>query len=46
LFKYFVRGGLTVAQAESVLRHRDDYLSNIHLKGSGPLHLWSRRLSC
>ena len=39
LAKYFVRGGLTQAQAEAVLRHRDEYLSHIYLYGLGPLHL-------
>lgn len=46
LTKYFVRGGLTQAQAEAVLRHRGDYLSRIYLKGKGPLHLSPRRLQC
>lgn len=39
LVKYFVRGGLSQAQAEAVLCHREHYLSNIYLKGLGPLHL-------
>ena len=39
LFTYFVRGGLTKAQAEGVLHHRGSYLSTIHVKGMGPLHL-------
>jgi len=39
LVKYFVRGGLSQAQAEAVLCHREYYLSNIYLKGLGPLHL-------
>ena len=39
LFTYFVRGGLTKTQAESVLYHRGSYLSTIHVKGMGPLHL-------
>lgn len=38
LVAYFVRGGLGQVQAESVLRHRGDYLVNIYLKGVGPLH--------
>ena len=39
LVKYFVRGGLSQAQAEAVLCHREHYLSNIYLKGQGPLYL-------
>jgi hypothetical protein len=39
LAKYFVRGGLSQAQADAVLRHRGDYLSNVYLEGLGPLHL-------
>lgn len=39
LVKYFVRGGLSQAQAEAVLCHREHYLSNIYLQGLGPLHL-------
>jgi hypothetical protein len=46
LMKYFVRGGLTQAQAEAVLLHRGEYLSNIYLKGQGPLHLSWRKLRC
>lgn len=46
LAKYFVRGGLTQAQAEAVMCHRGDYLRNIYLKGLGPLHLSQRRLQC
>jgi hypothetical protein len=38
LVAYFVDGGLRQAQADAVLRHRDAYLSNIYLKGLGPLH--------
>jgi hypothetical protein len=40
LISYFVRGGLTQAQADSVVRHRDDYLRHIYLNGLGPLHQW------
>ena len=39
LVKYFIRGGLTKAQAEGVLDHRGSYLSTIHVKGMGPLHM-------
>ena len=39
LAKYFVRGGLTPAQADAVLHYRDDYLGNVYLKGLGPLHI-------
>ena len=39
LVKYFIRGGLTKAQAEGVLHHRGSYLSTIHVKGMGPLRL-------
>ena len=39
LVKYFVRGGLSQAQAKAVLCHREHYMSNIYLKGLGPLHL-------
>lgn len=46
LASHFMRGGLTKAQAEAVLRHRSDYLSNIHLKRRGPLYLRKRRLQC
>jgi hypothetical protein len=38
LSKYFVREGLSQVQADAVLRHRGDYLSNVYLKGLGPLH--------
>jgi hypothetical protein len=38
LMTYFVQGGLTQAQADAVLRHRDDYLKHIYLNGLGPLH--------
>ena len=44
LVRYFIRGGLTKAQAEAVLHHRGNYLSTIHIKGLGPLHLRLRRL--
>lgn len=39
LVTYFVRGGLTKAQAEGVLHHRGSYLNTIHVNGTGPLHL-------
>lgn len=38
LITYFVRGGLSQIQAEAVQRHRGDYMSNVFLKGLGPLH--------
>jgi hypothetical protein len=40
LIRYFIQGGLTQAQADAVLRHRDAYLRNIYLNGLGPLHQW------
>lgn len=46
LSRYFVRGGLTQAQADAVLCYRDDYLRNSYLKGQGPLHLGWGRLQC
>lgn len=44
LIREFIRGGLTKGQAEAVLHHRGNYLSTIHVKVSGPLHLRLRRL--
>lgn len=38
LAAYFQRQGLSRLQAESVLRHREDYLLNIYRTGEGPLH--------
>jgi hypothetical protein len=38
LASYFHRQGLSRLQAESVLRHREDYLLNIYRTGEGPLH--------
>jgi hypothetical protein len=38
LASYFQRQGLSRLQAESVLRHREDYLLNIYRTGEGPLH--------
>lgn len=37
LLDYFVRNGLATDQAEAVLKHRSDYLTNIHFSGQGPL---------
>lgn len=39
LAAYFEQQGLNRLQAESVLRHREDYLLNIYRTGDGPLHL-------
>lgn len=38
LAAYFEQQGLNRLQAESVLRHREDYLLNIYRTGDGPLH--------
>ena len=38
LLDYFVSNGLATDQADAVLRHRSDFLINIHLSGQGPLH--------
>lgn len=38
LLAYFQKQGLSRLQAESVLRHREDYLLNIYRSGEGPLH--------
>lgn len=38
LVEYFHQQGLSRLQAESVLRHREDYLLNIYRTGEGPLH--------
>ena len=38
LVEYFLRQGLSRLQAESVLRHREDYLLNVYRIGEGPLH--------
>lgn len=38
LVEYFLRQGLSRLQAESVLRHREEYLLNIFRKSQGPLH--------
>ena len=38
LLTYFTSHGLSQEQASNVLRHRDDYLLNIYLKGHGSLH--------
>ena len=46
LVKHFVRGGLSQAQAEAVVCHRDHYLNTIYLKGLGPLHLGYLRSTC
>lgn len=35
---YFQQHGMNRLQAESVLRHREDYLLNIYRTGDGPLH--------
>lgn len=37
LVAYFLKHGLSRLQAESVLRHRDDYLISIYSVGTGPL---------
>lgn len=38
LVEYFMKQGLSRLQAESVLRHREDYLLNLYRTGEGPLH--------
>ena len=38
LAEYFQKQGLSRLQAESVLRHREDYLLNLYRIGEGPLH--------
>jgi|JI8StandDraft_2_1071088.scaffolds.fasta_scaffold29397_3 hypothetical protein len=38
LVEYFLKQGLSRLQAESVLRHREDYLLNLYRTGDGPLH--------
>jgi hypothetical protein len=38
LVEYFLTQGLSRLQAESVLRHREDYLLNLYRIGEGPLH--------
>ena len=38
LVEYFMKQGLNRLQAESVLRHREQYQLNIFRKGRGPLH--------
>lgn len=38
LLAYFQEQGLSRLQAESVLRHREDYLLSIYRAGEGPLH--------
>jgi hypothetical protein len=38
LVEYFQKQGLSRLQAESVLRHREDYLLNLYRTGEGPLH--------
>jgi hypothetical protein len=38
LMAYFQQQGLSRLQADSVLRHREDYLLNIYRTGEGPLH--------
>ena len=38
LVEYFLKQGLNRLQAESVLRHREDYLLNLYRTGDGPLH--------
>ena len=37
LVEYFQKQGLSRLQAESVLRHREDYLLNLYRTGEGPL---------
>lgn len=39
LVRYFVRGGVTLQQADAVVRHRDDYLRNAYPRRRGPLFL-------
>lgn len=46
LVRYFIRGGLTRMQAQSVIHHRGDYLTRIHRKGEGPLRLCPRGPQC
>lgn len=46
LVRYFVRGGLTQTQAQSVIHHRGDYMTRIHRKGEGPLWLGQRGPQC
>lgn len=38
LVDYFLKQGMSRLQAESVLRHREDYLLNLYRTGEGPLH--------
>ena len=38
LVEYFLKQGLNRLQAESVLRHREEYLLSIYRAGEGPLH--------
>jgi hypothetical protein len=38
LLACFQKQGLSRLQAESVLRHREDYLLNLYRIGEGPLH--------
>lgn len=38
LVEYFLKQGLGRLQAESVLRHREDYLLNLYRTREGPLH--------
>lgn len=38
LVEYFQKHGLSRLQAESVLRHREEYLLNIFRENQGPLH--------
>ena len=46
LVTYFIRGGLTRMQAQSVVHHRGDYLTRIIRKGKGPLRLGPRGPQC
>jgi FMN phosphatase YigB (HAD superfamily) len=46
LAKYFIRGGLTQEQADSVMCYRDDYLRNVYFKGEGPLQFNNGRGTC
>lgn len=39
LMAYFQEQGLSRSQAESVMRHREDYLLNIYRTGEGPLRV-------
>jgi len=38
LVEYFQQQGMSRLQAQSVMRHREDYLFHIYRTGEGPLH--------